>query len=77
MRRLLSVFGPKVVFGLGQYITSKVFKLTCVVEHRFQENKSGIVLANPTAAQNCLQYGTKAKHPTIAFDLVLLLWTKF
>ena len=68
---------PKVGFRFGQCTTEQIFKLTHDVEHRFEENKLGIVLANVTAAQNCLLYGTIAKHPTIAFDLVLLLCTTF
>ena len=67
----------KVGFRLGQCITDQVFKLTYDVEHRFVENKSGIVLANLTAAQDCLLYGASAKHPTTAFHLVLFLQTKF
>ena len=67
---------PKVGSRLGQCTTDQVFKLTYDVEHRLVENKSGIVLANLTAAQDCQLYGTSAKHPTTAFYLVLLLWTK-
>ena len=45
-------------------------ELTYVVEHRFEENKLGIVLANLTATQDCFLYGTRAKHPHTAFTLV-------
>ena len=75
--RLEPVLTPEVGFRLGQCITDQVFKQTYGIEHRFEENKSGIVLANHTAAQDCLLYGTRAKHPTTAFNLVLLLWTEF
>ena len=64
-------------FRLGQCITDQVFKLTHDVVHRYVKNNSGIVLANLTAALDCLLYGTSAKHHTTAFDLMLLLWTKF
>ena len=37
-----------------------MFKLTCDVKHRFEEiNKSGIVLADLTAAHDIQLYGTK------------------
>ena len=40
-------------FRHSQCITDQVFKLTCDVEHRFEEiNKSGIVLADLTASHN-------------------------
>ena len=59
-------------------ITNQVFKLNYNVEHRFEENsKSGIVFTDLTPAHNSLLYGTKAKQPTAAFTLLLLLYTKF
>ena len=55
-----------------------MFKLTYDIEHRFEEiTKSGIVLAEHTAAHDSLLYGTKTKRLTSAFDLLLLLCTKF
>ena len=77
MTRLEPVFGPQLPdkqAGIkhSQFITDQVFKLTYGVEHRIKENKSGIALADLTAAQNSLLYGTWAKHPTTAFDLLLL-----
>ena len=57
----------------SQAITNGVFKLTYDVEHRYEENKSGIVLADLTAAHDTLLYGVRAKHPANAFDLLLLL----
>ena len=55
-----------------------MFKLTYDNEHRFKESdKSGIVLADLTTAHDSQLYGKKAKHPTDAFDLLLLLETMF
>ena len=59
-------------------ITDQVFKLAYDVEHRFEESKkSRIVLADLTVEHDSLLYSTRAKRPITAFDLVLLLWTKF
>ena len=47
-------------------MTDQVFKLTCDVEHRFEEiNKSGIVLADLTAAHDSLPYGAKTLRPPL------------
>ena len=68
----------KAGFRHSQCITDQVFKLTYNVEHRFDENnKSGTLLINLTAPYDSVLYGTKAKHPTTAFDLLLLLQPKF
>ena len=67
MRRLKPVLDPQLAdkqVGLRhcQCIADQVFKLTYDVEHRFEENnKSGFVLADLTAAHDCLLYDTKAK----------------
>ena len=68
--------GKRAGFRDSHCITDGVFKLTYNVEHRFEENKSDIVLADLTAAHDSLLYGTKPKHPTTTFDLLLFLWTK-
>ena len=82
MRRLEPVFDPGLPdkqdgFRLSQCTTDQVFKLTYDIEHRFEENKSGIVLADLTAAYDSLLYGTKTLRLTTVFDLQQLLWTKF
>ena len=52
----------------------RVFKPTYNVEHPFEENnKSDDVLADLTAAHDSQLYSTRAKHPTTAFDLELLV----
>ena len=77
LRRLEPVFDPQLRdkqagFRHSQCITDQVFKL------RFEEiNTSGIVLADLIAAHNTLLCGTKTKRSTTAYDLQLLLWTKF
>ena len=68
---------PKVRFTLGQCITDQVFKLAYDVKDRFVENKSGIWLANLTAAQDCLLFDTSSKHPTTAIDLVFFYRPSF
>ena len=79
MRGLEPVFGYQLLdkqagFRHSECITDRVFELTYDFEHRFEENKSNIVLADlTTAAHDSLLYGTKPKHPTTAFDLVLFL----
>ena len=79
MRRLEPVFDPQLPdkqagFRHSQSIIDQVFQLSYDVEHRFEENnKSGIVFADLTAAHDSPLYGTKAKRPTTAFDLLLLL----
>ena len=81
MRRLEPVFDPQLPDkqdGFRYSITDQLFKLTCDVEHRFEEiSKSGIVLADLAAVHDSLLYGTKTYRLTTAFDLLLLLWTKF
>ena len=83
MRRIKPVLDPQLPdkqagFRHSQCTTDQVFKLTYDVEHRFEEiNKSGTVLAALTAAHDSLLYGRKTKRLITAFDLLLLLWTKF
>ena len=72
------VFDPQlsnkhVGFRYSQCINDQAFKLTYDVGQRFEKNKSGIVLADHAAAHDSLQYGTRVKHHTTAFDLLLLL----
>ena len=64
-------------FRHSECITDRAFELIYDVEHRFEENKPDIVLADLTAAaHDSLLYGTKPKHPTTVFELVLFLLTK-
>ena len=78
MRHLKPVFDPQLPdkqagFRHGQCKTDQMFKLTDDIDHRFEENKSGIASADLTTAHDSPQYGTRAKHPTTAIDLGLLL----
>ena len=72
LRRLELVFDSQLPdkqagFRHSQCITDRVFKLIYDVEHRFEENnKSGIVWADLTAAHDSLLYGANAKHPIAA-----------
>ena len=52
-------------FKHSQCITDRMFKLTYDVEHRFEENKPGIVLADLTAAHDSLLCGIRAKYPSL------------
>ena len=65
LRRLEPVFDPQLPdkqagFRHSQCITDHVIKLTYDVEHSFEENnKSGILLAELTAAHDSQLYGMK------------------
>ena len=66
--RLEPLFDPQLCdkqagFRHGQFITDQVFKLTYDVEHRLEENKSGIVLADLTAVHDSLLYYTGPNTP--------------
>ena len=77
LRGLEPVFDPQLPdkqagFMHSPCITDQVFKLTYDIAHRFEENtKSGIVFADLATAHDSQLCGTKAKHPTDDFDLLL------
>ena len=82
LRRVEPVLNPQLPdkqagFRHCQYKTDQVFKQTYDVEHRFEENKSGIVLADLTAAHEGLLRSTRANHPAATSDLPFLLQSKF
>ena len=56
----------------GRYTTDQVVKLTYGVEHRFEENKSGVVLTDLTVIHDNLLFGARARYHATAFDLLLL-----